>query len=278
MPELPEIEVTRRDMEREVAGKKFKSVEMADKKMIAPHKTKAEFAERIEGHKAKSFDRRGSYIVGKLDSGELWVIDLGATGRMQRVKGGKPAADDSTMLTIPFTTGGAVRLNDPKGAARTWVTTKEDFEALPEILEPGIDPLESPVPWQTFGQVLLANPKSKLKALLQNPRIVAGLGPVYSDEVLFNAGLMYDRTSDTLSAHEVRRLYRGMIETLTDAIKYRGVSYDENEVDMYGEPGEYSQYVQVYLRVGEPCRRCRAPIERVKFQKRYHYFCANCQS
>lgn len=278
MAELPEIEVTRRDMEREVSGKKFKAVETAEKKLIAPHKTKAEFAKRIEGHKVKSFDRRGGYIVGKLDSGELWVIDLGGTGRMQRVKGGKPAADSSTMLTITYTTGGAIRLNDPKGGARTWVTTKEEFEALPEVAEGAVDPLESPVPWQTFGQILLAHPKSKLKALLQNPRVVTGLGPVYSDEVLFNAGLMYDRTSDTLSAHEVRRLYRGMVETLTDAIKYRGVSYDDTEVDMYGEPGEYSQYVQVYLRTGEPCRRCRAPIERVKYQKRYHYFCPNCQS
>lgn len=278
MPELPEIEVTRRDMEREVSGKKFKAVEAADKKLIAPHKTKAEFAKRIEGHKVKSFERRGTYIVGKLDSGELWVIDLGTSGRMQRVKGGKPAADASTRCTITFTTGGAIRLNDPKGTSRTWVITKDEFEELPEIAEAGIDPLETPVPWQTFGQVLLANPKSKLKALLQNPKIVTGLGPVYSDEVLFNAGLLYDRTSDTLNAHEVRRLYRGMVETLTDAIKYRGVSYDENDVDIYGEPGEYSQYVQVYLRTGEPCRRCRAPIERVKFQKRYHYYCANCQS
>lgn len=188
MPELPEIEVTRRDMEREVSGKKFKAVEAADKKLIAPHKTKAEFAKRIEGHKVKSFERRGTYIVGKLDSGELWVIDLGTSGRMQRVKGGKPAAGASARCTITFTTGGAIRLNDPKGTSRTWVITKDEFEELPEIAEAGIDPLETPVPWQTFGQVLLANPKSKLKALLQNPKIVTGLGPVYSDEVLFNAG------------------------------------------------------------------------------------------
>lgn len=278
MPELPEIEVTRRDMEREVSGKKFKTVEAVSKTVTGKHRTKAEFAKRIEGHKVKSFDRRGTYLVGKLDSGELWVIDLGATGRMQRVKGGKPAADASTLLTISFTTGGAIRIVDPKGVATTWVSTKEELDELPEVVEAGIDPLESPVPWQTFGQILLAHPKSKLKALVQNPRVVTGLGPVYSDEVLFNAGLLYDRTSDTLSAHEIRRLYRAIVETLTDAIKYRGVSYDENEVDMYGEPGEYSQYVQVYLRNGEPCRRCRAPIERVKFQKRYHYFCSNCQS
>jgi len=278
MPDLPEIEVARRDMEREVAGKKLKAVEHVDKALLGHQKVKTEFAKRLVGHKVKSFDRRGIFLVGKLDSGELWVIDLATGGRLARVKGGKPEATKATRLTVSFTTGGAVRLNDARGDAQTWVCTKEELEEVLEAAALGVDPLEAPVPWQEFGRILREHRRSKLKALLQNPKVVVGLGSVYSDEVLFNAGLRHDRAPETLSAHEVRRLYRGMVETLTEAIKYRGVSLDEDEVDMYGEPGEFAGHLQVFQRYGEPCRRCRAPIDRVKYQKRYHFFCDNCQS
>jgi formamidopyrimidine-DNA glycosylase len=277
MPELPEIEVTRRDLEREVAGKKVKTVEVTGKGTLQRHTSKAQFQRRIEGRKIKSFDRRGTYIVGKLDSDDVWVIDLGPTGRPVLVKQGKPPADSSTRLTMHFTTGGAVRFTDADSSTKTFVLPKAELLDIPEIADIGVDPLETPLPWQQFG-ALLRQHKGKLKGLLQDPTVVAGVGPVYSDEILFAAGLRYDRTPESLSAHEVRRLYRAMVETLSEAIKYRGVTLNEDDVDMYGKPGDFGQYLQVFGRAGEPCRRCRQPVTKVKFQKRNHFYCPGCQS
>ena len=92
-------------------------------------------------------------------------------------------------------------------------------------------------------------------------KFIAGIGNIYSDEILFEAGLRWDRMSDSLSQQEVRRLYRAIVETLQDAVKYRGSSLaDEQYVDLFGQPGEYQHHHQVYDREGEACVRCRRPI------------------
>ena len=109
-------------------------------------------------------------------------------------------------------------------------------------------------------------------------KFLAGIGNIYSDEILFTAGLRWDRMSDSLSAQEIRRLYRAMVETLQDAVKYRGSSLaDEQYVDLFGKPGEYQLQHKVYAREGEACRRCRHPIVRVRTGGRSTFFCDACQ-
>jgi formamidopyrimidine-DNA glycosylase len=118
-----------------------------------------------------------------------------------------------------------------------------------------------------------------MKQLLMDQKFISGLGNIYSDEVLFHAGLRYDRMSDALSSQEVRRLYRAIQEILQEAIKARGTTLeDEAYVDLFGKPGEYGEELKVYGREGLPCRRCRTPIETVKIQQRTSYFCPQCQS
>src|ERR1700691_745829 len=131
--------------------------------------------------------------------------------------------------------------------------------------------------WERFA-VLLRSHKVGLKALLMDQQFVAGIGNLYSDEILFTAGLRYDRTSDTLTATEVRRLYRAMVETLAEAIKHRGSTLgDEQYRDLFGEIGDYQGSHQVYDREGQPCRRCRNMIVRVKSGGRSTFFCEHCQ-
>jgi formamidopyrimidine-DNA glycosylase len=110
-------------------------------------------------------------------------------------------------------------------------------------------------------------------------KFISGLGNIYSDEVLFAAGLRYDRMSDTLSSQEVRRMYRALQEVLQDAIRARGTTLDDEAyVDLFGKPGEYQNELKVYGREGLPCRRCRTPIRTVKISGRTSYFCPQCQS
>src|SRR3546814_8615330 len=94
-----------------------------------------------------------------------------------------------------------------------------------------------------------------------DPEVVAAIGPIYSDEILWEAGLRYDRISDQLSSQEIRRLFRALVETLHEAVKHHGTSLDDVPfVDLYGKPGNYQNELKVFAREGEPCKRCRAPI------------------
>ena len=109
-------------------------------------------------------------------------------------------------------------------------------------------------------------------------KFIAGIGNVYSDEILFEAGLKWDRQSDSLSQQEVRRLYRAISETLQGAVKYRGSSLaDEGYVDLFGKPGEYQDHHQVYDREGQACTRCRRPIHRARYSNRSTFYCDACQ-
>ena len=131
--------------------------------------------------------------------------------------------------------------------------------------------------WQNFGHLLLRHPM-KLKAFLMDQTIIAGIGNIYTDEILFAAGLRYDRMSDSLSTQEMRRLYRALVETLHDAIKYGGSTLaDEQYVDLNGKPGEYQEHHKVYDREKQACRRCRAPSSRPSSRGRTTYFCEQCQ-
>ena len=110
-------------------------------------------------------------------------------------------------------------------------------------------------------------------------KFMSGLGNIYSDEVLFAAGLRYDRMSDALSSQEVRRLYRAIQEVVQDAIRYRGTTLDDMAyLDLNGVPGEYGQELKVYGRAGLPCGRCRTPVASVRISQRHAYFCPQCQS
>ncbi|MGH9100310.1 MAG: Fpg/Nei family DNA glycosylase, partial [Acidimicrobiales bacterium] len=148
---------------------------------------------------------------------------------------------------------------------------------VPELAHLGFDPIEDMMSWDRFG-LLVRSHRTGLKSLLMDQEFVSGIGNLYSDEILFGAGRRYDRPSDGLSATEVRRLYRAMVETLTDAIKHRGSTLvDEQYRDLFGEAGDYQGSHQVYDREGEPCRRCRNLIVRAKVGGRSTFFCGHCQ-
>ncbi len=120
-----------------------------------------------------------------------------------------------------------------------------------------MDPVDEPIPWVKFREMLLAR-TTKLKPLLMDQSFIAGLGNIYSDEILWEAGLRHDRTPQSLSTMEIRRLYRAIVEVLHEAVKHRGSTLgDQQYVDLHGRPGEFQTLHQVYDREGLACRRCR---------------------
>ena len=273
MVELPEIETLRHGLDRDIAGKKVKTVEAAGMSALGRYKNRKQFTSELEGAKVISVQREGTLILVHLDEERVLGIDLGTSGRLRRCAN-KDKDIPGTEIVVGFTQGGQLRLVDPDGDAQMFVVAEEELlEARPELADLGTDPLKEALSWTMFAEMLRQR-KAKLKTLLLDQSFIVGIGDIYADEILFNAGVRYDRVSDTLSTQEVRRLYRSLVETLHDAIKYRGTSLEDGTwVDLYGDPGEYQDHLQVYGRDGELSPRSRAPIQKAKFGGKWTYYC-----
>ena len=154
----------------------------------------------------------------------------------------------------------------------------DELETLhPELADLGLDAVDEPISWTTFGERLMRR-DGKLKAILMDPTFLVGIGPMYSDEILFHAGLRYDRMTSTLSAQEIRRLYRALVETVHEAVKYNGTTLGaDGWVGLSGKPGDYQQYLTVYKRDGEMSPRARGPIVKARYGSGYTYFCEQTQ-
>jgi formamidopyrimidine-DNA glycosylase len=279
--ELPEVEVMRRDLEKDVVGRKIAAAEVRPSKnamrIIRRHGRRKEFADKLIGRKVLKSDRRGKYVLLSLDNGDVLVVHFAMSG--QFVRGTKRVPlPPHTHVVITFQQGGDLRFVDPRTFGEMFVTAGDELGKVKELQHIAIDPLDHVFTWQSFGGQM-AQRESKLKQLLMDQKFISGLGNIYSDEVLFAAGLRHDRLSDTLSSQEVRRLYRSLQEVLQEAIRYRGTTLeDEAYLDLFGKPGEFQNELKVYGRQGLPCRRCRTPIQTVKISGRSAYFCPQCQS
>ena len=298
MPELPEVETLRQDLAREVVGRKIKAVSVANGRSVRRHPSAKHFRALLEGHTIKNVGRLGKYLLLTLDSGDTLVVHLGMSGQLLRVKSPKDPKPKHTHVVITFTQGGELRYVDPRTFGELFVSTpplKADGtplspvsgtaggdgtairKAIPELAHLGFDPIEDLMSWDRFG-ALLHQHHGGIKSLLMDQSFAAGIGNLYSDEMLYQAGLRYDRAADSLTATEVRRLYRAIVETLADAIKHRGSSLaDEQYRDLFGEIGNFQGSHQVYDREGQACRRCRNLIVRVKTGGRSTFFCDHCQ-
>lgn len=278
MPELPEIETLRRGLERETVGRRVKSVDVPVAKAVHRNGSRKAFQARLEGVKIKGVDRRGSLLVFTLDSGELLVVDIGSTGQLLRTSP-KDEAPKDTQVVLTFTQGGQLRMADAEGTAEAFVVTPDLLlEEAPALTELGLDPVAAPVSWTAFAQSLVNHRNEKLKPLLLDQSFVVGLGGLYADEILHDAGLRPDREVSTVSTMEIRRLYRSLVEILHEATKHHGTSTDEHPfADLQGKEGSFQSELQVWGRDGEPCRRCRQTVVKQRSGGRLTYWCPSCQ-
>ena len=279
--ELPEVEVVRRDMERDVVGRRMKDAEVkpsrSAKRIIRRHKMRKEFTNPLAGRKMTRVERRGKYLVCYMDSDDVLVVHFGMSGQLRRGNKRQPFLPH-THVVINFQQGGDLRFIDPRTFGEMFVTKADELGKVKELAHIAIDPLENTFTWPAFGEAM-ASKATKLKPLLMDQKFLSGLGNIYSDEVLFAAGLRYDRMSDSLSSQEVRRLYRAIQEVVQEAIRLRGTTLDDEAyVDLWGHAGGYQDELKVYGRTGLSCRRCRTPVATVRISQRSAYFCPQCQS
>lgn len=277
MTQLPEVEVMRKDLEREIVGKRIKDVTVRTAGMVSGHRNRPEFYKALHGRKVEAVRRRGTNLVFDLDDATSLVVRLGSQGVLSR----ETATEDATPTTefvATFTTGGALHYNDPGKDGELLVVPSAELDTVAGLNPAGIDPLADTFTWHSIGRQIAARDAS-LKALLVDETFIVGLGDLYSDEVLWTAGLSGTRRTDSLSAQEVRRLYRAILEVLYEAVKQGGTAEPDADLDADEQAGDYGDYVRVYGREGQPCARCRQPIELVKVDEgggMYH--CPNCQT
>lgn len=273
MSDLPEIETMRRDLDREVVGKKVKSVDVETMSLLGRYKSRKSFTSPLEGVKFGNVERAGLNLLFYLDSGDVLVASLGPAMRPRRATN-REKVEDGTEVTITFTQHGQLRFINKKGKAELYIVSADDVdETIAGLYPVGLDPIAEPLSWTRFGELLSAR-EMPLKTLLTDHGVIVGIGNMYADEILFTSGLRFDRPSSKLSSQEVRRLYRALVETLHDAMKYRGTSLgDSDYVDVFGEPGTYQEHLQVFQREGDLSPRSRAPILKTKFNGSLTYYC-----
>lgn len=273
MFELPEVETVRRELDRDLVGKKVKTAEATSMKVLGRYKNRKAFTAQLDDMKILGVERRGLYLAIVLDGDSTLVVDLGSSGSLRR-NANKDAVEDNTEVVITFTQHGQLRLIDAEGTAQMFVVDTDALaDEIPSLDDLGLDPVEEPISWTEFGRALLQR-EVKLKTLLTDDSFVVGIGNIYADEILFEAGLKYDRLSNSLSSQEIRRLHRALVGTLHDAIKYRGTSTtDRLFVDPFGVPGDFGDHLNVWGKHGQLSSRSRLPIQRVKFGGAWTYFC-----
>ncbi len=272
MAELPEIEIARRDLDKDVGGRKIKAVDvLGAKRVVDTASTKKAFGAALEGRKIASVRRAGLHLVFHVGEEEAMVADLGSAGRFLRATA-KTDVDSDTQVVITFTQGGQLRLLDTAGEAELRIIPAEELaDNYPNLAALGFDPVDEPMSWTVFGQRLVREDRT-LRQLLMDPKFVVGLGPVYSDEILHAALLRHDRKANELITQEIRRLYRAIVETVHNAVKHRGTSLD-GSADVFGEPGGYNGYLEVHRRAGERSRNGRGDVLSTKIGGVVHYYC-----
>ncbi len=278
MSHLPEVEVLRKDLEKEVVGKRVKDVSVKTAKIVGRHRHRPDFIAALDGRKIEGVRRHGTWLLFDLDDRATLCAHLGDQAVMTR-ETATAESGPHTQVVVTFTTGGALHLVDPGKTSRLFVAPTEGVEHLEELVPGGIDPLSGAFTWHAFARYL-AGRHAALKSLLVDETFILGLGDLYADEILWSAGLAPDRRSDALSSQEVRRLYRALFEVLYEAIKQGGTADLEAEgehTDLFGEPGDYGSHLNVHGRAGEPCPRCRRPVVHTEVEGVGAYHCSSCQ-
>lgn len=274
MPEMPEVETIRRELEEMVKGRKIVSVDVRLAKPLT-NATAEEFEERVKGAKIEGVRRRAKLIILELSTGQSLLIHLKLTGRLLYARPQEPL-DAHTHIVFHLDDGCQLRFWDLRrfGYIKLGPAVGGGLEEMLELAEFGPEALEMTL--GEFKNLLVTKKRGKVKPLLMEQKFISGLGNIYSDEVLHYAGVQPTRDISTLTEGEKELIYEGIQTILPVAVKHRGSSVDLY-VDIYGRQGEYVPHLQVYGREGESCYRCGAPIKRIKLGGRSAHFCPNCQ-
>ncbi|MSO57604.1 MAG: bifunctional DNA-formamidopyrimidine glycosylase/DNA-(apurinic or apyrimidinic site) lyase [Thermoleophilia bacterium] len=272
MPELPEVETIRRRLALVLEGQTIVSAVIGDPRLTRPFDPALVAAELV-GERFAELARRGKYLLLRLASGRTLVVHLRMTGSFRLAT--EPLPDDPyRRALLVLGTGVEVGYRDVRRFG-TWELLEPGDEAGYVADRLGPEPLAGTFTARRLGE-RLAGSRAPLKSVLLDQRRVAGAGNIYVDEALWRSGLHPRRPAGGLNVDELDRLHRSLRAVLRRALALQGSTLRDYAAPD-GEAGSMQDEFRVYGRAGEPCVRCRAPIERIVVGGRGTWFCPVCQ-
>ncbi len=306
MPELPEVQTIVDDLNKKVVGRKITGAWFDWPKMIkdpmdqsrtkVAHKHVAAFEKFIKGEKITEVKRRAKNILIYLSGDKLLLIHQKMTGHMlvgkwrvkcqaSGVKCKVIPIEPKAVVNDPYNkyihlilfldNGKMLALSDLRKFAKVILGSKEQIENLPELLKLGPEPLDPKFQYLDFKKIIL-NERRKIKQVLMDPEVIAGIGNIYSDDILWEAKVHPFKPANKLNETELKAIWKFTHKILEESLRLRGTSVSDYR-DTSGEKGYYGEARRVYQREGEPCRRCKNKIIRQKMGGRSAHFCPRCQ-
>jgi formamidopyrimidine-DNA glycosylase len=275
MPELPEVETLRRDLEARIIGRRITLCEVSpDAPRLVQLVPPREFCRQLTGRTVAGLRRRGKYLIIDLDDGRAWVLHRRMSGNvLYRVAADPP--DDYTRAVFALDDGHELRWIDLRKFGTMWLV--EDATMVMEALGP--EPLDA----EFTADVLRARAGKRsapIKSVILDQSVLAGMGNLYTDEALHYAKIHPLRPANKLKPDDWRRLYNGIIEALGMGIDARGSSLGttlRDHINLDGSTGANQETVRAYGREAQPCLNCGTAMHRIKVGGRSSTFCPKCQ-
>ena len=287
MPELPEVETIRRGLEGSILNKKIERFwfDISFGKKISP--SPATIKRKIRDKSIISIARRSKLLIFNLSDGNHLLAHLKMTGQFvykleegALVTGGHPIVNLTvvpnkfTRAIFYFYDNSVLYFNDIRKFG--FLKLVDDESLAEEVRHYGIEPFTANFTYKSFKENLKKHLKMKIKQALLDQRSIAGLGNIYSDEVCFLSHVLPDRLVGTLKEEEFKLLFSNIKKVLTKAILLKGTSVN-TYVDSCGEGGKFQNFLFVYGRAGEKCKKCQTIIRKMKIAGRTSSFCVKCQ-
>lgn len=270
MPELPEVETTRRGIAGKLTGRTIQRVELRTEKLRWP--IPSDLGARLSGQVLQEIRRRAKYLLFCFDRGTL-IVHLGMSGHL-RVLSNAPPPDKHEHVDLIFSDGLRLRYRDPRRfGAFLW--TAEPPEQHPLLRQLAPEPLSDGFNTD-YLQRTLARRKAAIKLVIMDQHRVVGVGNIYASEALFRAGIAPQRPAASLSSEEIRKLVESIRSVLTEAIAAGGSTL-RDYVDSDGQAGYFTLNNHVYGRADQACRICGNTIQTLRQGQRATYWCPHCQ-
>ena len=270
MPELPEVETTRRGIERVALGSRVRELRIYDPRLRWP--IDPGLAAQMPGQRLQQVGRRAKYLLLQLEHGTL-ILHLGMSGSLRIVPAETERAKHD-QLDLVLDSGSSLRLNDPRRFGSLHYT-REDVNQHRLLRHLAPEPFEAAFD-AAYLEAITRKRRSAIKQVLMNGRLVTGVGNIYASEALFRARINPRRAARKLKRADCVRLVRAVRATLNAAIRAGGTTL-RDYVGTGGDPGAFRQKLYVYERDGKRCRVCGTPIRKIRQGQRSSYYCPRCQ-
>ncbi|MGD2072224.1 MAG: bifunctional DNA-formamidopyrimidine glycosylase/DNA-(apurinic or apyrimidinic site) lyase [Candidatus Thorarchaeota archaeon] len=270
MPELPDIYVLAKSMDKAIKGKIIAGAVVKQPKCL--NYSPNSFVKRIKGRRIKHVWQRGKWVISDLDNGGKIAFNQGMGGSIILLKMNEQPDSKQYRVAIQFEDGDQIWINH-WWFGHVHLLPEGDFNSHKQLARLGPEPLSNEFTLDSLVN-LLKKKRGRIKSYLLNQSFIAGIGNVYIQDILWHARLHPNRKANSLDVGDIKCLYKAIRLVLNKGIKYGGGT---KEFDIWGTEGQFSKHLKVGYKTGKPCPKCRTQIEEIRVGSTTSYICPKCQ-